>query len=100
MIRYISYFAHVPFESWALGLSSDEKKSIERENPLYEIIVVTSQGVRKVVKLWQRPVDDKNITKPDTDRLWAKTEGSAEIFVIRYIDIDPLLKKLSYFYPG
>jgi hypothetical protein len=99
MIRYISYFAHVPFESWALGLSPGEKSSIEKEDPLYEIIVVTSQGVRKVVKLWQRSVDENNLAKPDTDRLWAKTEGGAEIFVIRYIDIDPLLKKLSYFYP-
>jgi hypothetical protein len=100
MIRYISYFAHVPFESWALGLSPDEKKSIEKEDPIYKIVVVTSQGVRKVVKLWQRSVDENNLNKLDTDRLWAKTEGSSEIFVIRYIDIDPLLKKLSYFYPG
>ncbi len=100
MIRYISYFAHVPFESWALGLSPDEKRSIEKEEPLYKIIVVTSQGVRKMVKLWQRSVDENNINKLDSDRLWAKTEGSSEIFVIRYIDIDPLLKKLSYFYPG
>ncbi len=100
MIRFLSYFTHVPFESWAFSLSSDEKMSIEKKEPLYEIIVVTSQGVRKVVRFWQRSVGESNITKPDTDRLWAKTEGSAEFFVIRYIDIDPLLKKLSYFYPG
>lgn len=100
LIRYISYFTHVPFESWALNLSADEKGSIEKEEPLYKIIVVTSEGSRKVVRLWQRSVDEKNVTKPDTDRLWAKTEGSAEIFIIRYIDIDPLIKKLSYFYPG
>lgn len=99
IIRYLSYFAHVPFESWALSLSAEEKRSIEKEDPLYKIIVVTTQGVRKVVRLWKRSVDENNVTKPDTDRLWAKTEGSAEIFVIRYIDIDPLLKKLSYFYP-
>jgi hypothetical protein len=52
------------------------------------------------VKLWQRSVNGNDVTKLDTDRLWAKAEGSAEIFVIRYIDIDPLLKKRSYFYPG
>jgi hypothetical protein len=100
LIRYLSYFSHVPFESWALNLSADEKRSIEKKEPLYKIIVVTSEGVRKAVMLWQRSVDENNVMKPDTDRLWAKTEGSAEIFVIRYIDIDPLLKKLSYFYPG
>ena len=100
LIRYVSYFAHVPFESWALNLSDDEKKNIEKEEPVYKITVVTSEGERKVVKLWQRSVDGNDVTKLDTDRLWAKTEGSAEIFVIRYIDIDPLLKKRSYFYPG
>jgi hypothetical protein len=100
LIRYVSYFAHVPFESWALNLSDDGKKNIEKEEPVYKVTVVTSEGEKKVVKLWQRSVDGNDVTKLDTDRLWAKTEGSAEIFVIRYIDIDPLLKKRSYFYPG
>jgi hypothetical protein len=100
LIRYVSYFAHVPFESWALNLSDDEKKNIEKEEPVYKITVVTSEGQKNVVKLWQRSVDGNNVTKLDTDRLWAKTEGNAEIFVIRYIDIDPLFKKRSYFYPG
>ncbi|MCX6262465.1 MAG: hypothetical protein NTY95_16820 [Bacteroidia bacterium] len=100
LIRYVSYFAHVPFESWALNLSDNEKKNIEKEEPVYKITVVTSEGERKIVKLWQRSVNGNDVTKLDTDRLWAKTEGSAEIFVIRYIDIDPLLKKRSYFYPG
>jgi len=100
LIRYMSYFSHVPFESWALNLSEEEKKNIEKEEPVYKITVVTSEGEKKVVKLWQRSVDGNDLTKLDTDRLWAKTEGSAEIFVIRYIDIDPLLKKRSYFYPG
>jgi len=99
IIRYLSYFAHVRFESWALTLTSDEKRSIEMKEPFYRIIVVTTRGVRQVVNLWQRTVDGENGIKTDTDRLWGKTEGSPELFVIRYIDIDPLLKKLSYFYP-
>jgi hypothetical protein len=99
IIRYLSYFAHVPFESWALTLSSDEKRSIEMTELLCRIIVVTTRGARKVVSLWQRTVDGENGIKIDTDRLWGNTEGSPELFVIRYIDIDPLLKKLSYFYP-
>ena len=98
LIRYISYFTHVPFESWALNLTVDEKKIIEKEEPLFKITMITTEGERKVVRLWQRAVNENDVMKLDTDRLWAKTEGSAEIFVIRYIDIDPLLKKRSYFY--
>lgn len=100
LIRYVSYFTHVPFESWALDLSTDEKHSIENGNPIYKITVVSSAGDRKVMRLWEQTVDENGVKKKDTDRLWAKTEGSNELFIIKYVDIDPLLKKRSYFYPG
>jgi hypothetical protein len=100
LIRYVSYYTHVQFESWALDLLKEEKENIENEEPLYKITVVSSEGERKVIRLWQRSVEENGTVKDDTDRLWAKTEGNNEIFVIRYVDIDPLLKKRSYFYPG
>jgi len=100
LIRYVSYFTHVPFESWALDLSADKKGKIEKSEPLYKITVVTSEGDRKVLKLWKRSFDENGEMKDDTDRIWAKTEDTGEIFIIRYVDIDPLLKKRSYFYPG
>jgi len=100
LIRYMSYFVHVPFESWALDLSADEKGNIEKSVPLYKITVVTSEGDRKILKLWKRSFDENGEMKDDTDRMWAKTEDDGEIFIIKYVDIDPLLKKQSYFYPG
>ena len=33
----------------------------------------------------------------DSDRLYGKTKSVNEFFIIRYFDIDPLLKKSSYF---
>jgi hypothetical protein len=98
LIRYVSYFTHVPFESWALDLSADEKGKIEKSEPLYKITVVNAEGERKILRLWKRSIGGE--MKDDTDRLWAKTEDTGEIFIIRYVDIDPLLKKRSYFYPG
>jgi hypothetical protein len=35
----------------------------------------------------------------DSDRLFGKTQNNDELFIIRYFDIDPLLKKRSYFFP-
>jgi len=99
LIRYISYFTHVPFESWALDLPAGEKGNIESSEPLYIITVVSSEGERKVLKLWKRSFEENGELKEDTDRMWAKTVDG-EIFIIRYVDIDPLLKKRSYFYPG
>ena len=39
VIRYLSYFARIPFESWALEMSEDQKKMIEVQRPLYKLTV-------------------------------------------------------------
>jgi len=98
LIRYISYFTHVPFESWAFYLSDDAKQKIKKQKPLYEITVTETDGDKTTLVLWERSIDDNGVRKSDTDRLWAKNDGNDEIFIIRYTDIDPLLKKRSYFF--
>jgi hypothetical protein len=100
LVRYISYFTHVPFESWAFDLPDDEKKKIEKQDPLYRITVTGTGGAKTALMLWERSIDDNGVKKIDTDKLWAKKDGNEEIFIIRYTDIDPLLKKRSYFFPG
>jgi len=100
VMRYITYFTQIPFESWALSLSAGEKEKIMMEVPLYRITVLSSAGERKILTLWERSVSDEGANKKDTDRLWGKTDGNDELFILRYTDIDPLLKKRSYFFPG
>ena len=100
LVRYISYFTHVPFESWAFDLSVGEKENITKQQPLYKITVTGRGGVRSALVLWERSLDVDGAKKSDTDRLWAKKDDNEEIFIIRYTDIDPLLKKRSYFFPG
>jgi hypothetical protein len=98
IIRYISYFAFVPFESWAFEIGEDAKKSIEVQLPLYKITVNTSSGKKKVLTLWGRNSVKNGNNIPDSDRLYGKTGEIDELFVIRYFDIDPLIKKRSYFF--
>jgi hypothetical protein len=100
VVRYISYFTHVPFESWAFDLTAIEKEKIKKQEPLYEITIAGTGGEKITLKLWERSIDDNGVRKSDTDRLWAKKDGNDEIFIIRYTDIDPLLKKRSYFFTG
>ncbi|HUX59308.1 MAG TPA: hypothetical protein VMV77_20215 [Bacteroidales bacterium] len=95
--RYLSYFIRVPFERWALELGDKEKSNIESEQPLYRISVVTTEGLKTDLILWER-ITGKNGAK-DSDRLWGKTQNSEEFFIMRYFDIDPLIKKRSYFFP-
>lgn len=95
--RYISYFTWIPFESWAFELGEEEKKKVESQRPLYRISVTTTSGSKTVLTLWER-MTDKNDTK-DSDRLFGKTESRDVLFIMRYFDIDPLIKKRSYFFP-
>jgi hypothetical protein len=98
VIRYISYFTHVPFESWAFNLTTSEKEKIKKQKPLYKITVTGTGGDMTSLILWERSIDDNGVRKNDTDRLWAKKDDKDEIFIVKFTDIDPLLKKRSYFF--
>jgi hypothetical protein len=96
--RYITYFARVPFESWDFGTADAKKNMSESDEPLYRITVITNQGRKKVLTLWAL-MKEKNGTKEmDSDRLLGKTDENIEFFIMRYFDIDPLIKKRSYFF--
>jgi hypothetical protein len=98
VIRYISYFAFVPFESWAFEIGEEAKKSIEAQLPLYRISVNSTSGKKKVLTMWGKDSIKNGNNVPDSDRLYGKTGEIDELFVIRYFDIDPLIKKRSYFF--
>ena len=93
--RYISYFTWVPFEDWAKDISSEESSRIESRKPLYRMKVVASDGSENSITMWERINDGET----DTDRLWAKINGRKEFLLVRYFDIDPLLKRITYFFP-
>ncbi len=94
--RYISYFTLVPFENWALDLSQAEADSIKSTVPLCRIKVKKSNGTNILLTLWEKT--NRQTGEKDSDRLWGKTDSRDELFILRYFDIDPLLKKRSYFY--
>jgi hypothetical protein len=97
--RYLSYFAWIPFEKWALEMGENEKKMVESQQPLFRITVTTSAGKKSLLTLWEKLNDDHGSMVKDSDRLLGRTQTSDEFFVMRYFDIDPLLKKRAYFFP-
>jgi hypothetical protein len=97
--RYLSYFVRVPFESWAFDIGETEKKIIEAQQPLYRIIVTSASGRKTILTLWGMMTGESSTKRIDSDRLIGKTEERDELFIIRYFDIDPLIKKRSYFFP-
>jgi len=97
--RYLSYFTYIPFESWALDMEQAEIENIEASLPVYRITVNSTTGKQTILTLWERMTDDKNSKTKDSDRLIGKTQDRSGLFVIRYFDLDPILKKRSYFFP-
>ncbi len=96
--RYLSYFAWIPFEKWELGMKEEAKKRIESQAPLFRITVNTSDGRKIVLSLWEKMKEEGGSATKDSDRLLGKIQSGNEFFVMRYFDIDPLLKKRSYFF--
>ena len=97
--RYLSYFVRIPFESWALDIKETEKRIIEAQQPLYRIMVTAVSGRKTTLTLWGMMHAENGSKKMDSDRLFGKTEERDELFIVRYFDIDPLIKKRSYFFP-
>ncbi|HLN56625.1 MAG TPA: hypothetical protein VK207_11565 [Bacteroidales bacterium] len=91
--RYLTYFTFIPFESWALNLHEEEKEKILAESASYRIDVKTADR-EIVLSLWERKNPDGTT---DSDRLYGKLAGTDQLFIVRYFDIDPVLKKREYF---
>ncbi|HPR73085.1 MAG TPA: hypothetical protein PLX41_05420 [Bacteroidales bacterium] len=94
--RYLSYFIHVPFESPVTDITASEKENIVSHDPVCIISVEKDDGDKKTLILWERTKEGQK----DNDRLWARIEGKDELLIVKYFDIDPLLKKRSYFFTG
>jgi hypothetical protein len=97
--RYLTYFTWIPFETWAFDMTEEEKESVESGDPLYRITVTDRAGKITVLTLWEKELTENGDKVPDSDRLWGRTDGNDEFFIMRYFDVDPILKKRSYFFP-
>ena len=98
IIRYISYFTFVPFESWAFDLSDNEKMRLAADSPLYKITVISSEGTKITLSLWQVIKTENGEQTIDTDKLIGNFGLTDDFFNVRYFDIDPILKKRGYFF--
>lgn len=92
--RYLTYFTFIPFESWLTDLKQEERQSILSTEPLYTISVTASNGQETTLTLIERILPDGS---RDSDRIYGTLNRSGEIFIVRYFDIDPILKKREYF---
>jgi hypothetical protein len=95
--RYLSYYTSVQFENWAFDLTLDIKNELESTPPLYKITVKQHDGTETVLTVFEKFRIVDGVRTKDTDRVWGKTSLRDDIFIMRYFDLDPILKKRSYF---
>jgi hypothetical protein len=92
--RYLTYFSMVPFESWALNIPPEQIVEITGRRYIFKLTVNENNGTTTVVTFWPMEVDGKL----DTDRLWARINDNNNLVIVKYFDIDPVIKKRSYFF--
>jgi hypothetical protein len=95
--RYLSYYTWVPFETWAFESGQAESDSIIAGMPLATIRLTLVNGDTERLDLWERTIMKGATRVVDTDRAWGRKDDSNNLFVVRYYDIDPLLRRKSYF---
>ncbi len=94
--RYLSYFTGVPLETWAFELEPEKADSIKSSPPLATVTVHLADGTRSL-RIWERKVETPEGMEVDHDRVWGMTGESELLLVARYYDVDPLLRRKSYF---
>ena len=65
----------------------------------YEITVVSQKGVKNTLKLYhiKLPNQQNKEFQYDLNNLYAKSNDEKELYLMKFITVDALLKKGSYF---
>jgi hypothetical protein len=95
--RYVSYFTNVPFEGWDFSPGDARAGSGHEPGAFMTIKVGTRGGDTISIQLYEKQKVENGKTIPDTDRLLGELNDGRGIFVMRYFDVDPILKKRSFF---
>jgi len=95
--RYLSYFTYVPFEDYEYNVSTEIKDSITESTPYFNLKLVTIDSDTIDLYTWKRILKNGNSILADTDRMWGSLNGGEDLIIIKYYDIDPLIKEPAYF---
>lgn len=95
--RYFSYFTYVPFERWVHGNLSSAGRLFTGIRPYFRLDVFNDDADTLSLMTWTMMKKQGGSATEDTDRLLGSTNGGDDMFIIKYYDLDPLIKGPSYF---
>lgn len=93
--QYLGYFANVRFEAF---LDPVRDTLVHEPEPDYTLRVENLEGERTVIELFAvYHITEAGERRLDYDRLYGRIGNRDEWVVLKYIQIDPLLKEFAYF---
>ncbi len=92
--RYLTYFEDIKFESIIEGITKAERDSILIAKPKHKITVTDRNGITKSLNTYERY---NKYGKKDIHKINAIFNKNEEIIVIKYYNIDLILKELGFF---
>lgn len=95
--RYLSYFTYVPFERWVPGSLSSNGGLFNGIRPYFRLDLFTNDADTLSLLTWTMMITQGDSVTEDTDRLLGSTNDGDDMFIIKYYDLDPLIKGPSYF---
>ncbi len=91
--RYLTYFRDVKFYNFPTDLSSNETDSILESKPLHVIELIDKKGNKKKLKTFPKIRNGKL----DIHNVYADINDEKKLVIVKYYDIDLLLKDVEYF---
>jgi len=94
--QYLGYFSNISFEKAITTLTKKQKDSLLRQPPVFTLEVVDNKGVSNTIKGYPRPDEneDENI---DMNKFTALINNDSEVVIMKYYDLDLILKSVEYF---
>ncbi|MEE4213700.1 MAG: hypothetical protein V2I34_01465 [Bacteroidales bacterium] len=95
--RYLSYFTYVPFERWVPDSFYAAGSPVSELQPYFRLDLRGRDNDTLSLLTWTMMINEGGRTTEDTDRLMGSTNGGDDMFIIKYYDLDPVIKGPSYF---
>lgn len=96
-VRYFSYFTWVPMQEWVYDIAQERKDSIVDGKRYFSLEVITGDPDTLELSTYTMMRREGDSLVNDTDRLWGSLNRGEDLFIVRYYDLDPLIKGPSYF---
>ncbi len=96
--RYLSYFNNLRFERWVFDSDSVDIPAVLSSQPRHELIIQEHSGRRTTIRTYPIVREIENGEKEtDLNRIYANRNDEKELVIVKYVDIDPILKERNYF---